>query len=176
MKLIGKGAFTKCFLLDCGSKVRLESSDPIKEVMAEGWFPESDLFPKVVSVDHGVYEMEYFPKPINNPRSLKKNLDPDQYEIYKTLRGVMDDITHTLNIHNQYTEVYKAFERIECETLRDVMIEALDACANINSCIAFEISPRNIAIKNGKLILLDCFFDKKTLKDFRTGKIKPYGK
>ncbi|UZT50233.1 hypothetical protein [Enterobacter phage 03_vB_Eclo_IJM] len=38
MKLIGKGAFTKCYLKDCGKRVLLVSSDPIKECMARAGF------------------------------------------------------------------------------------------------------------------------------------------
>jgi len=45
MKLIGKGAFTKAYLMDDQTTVFLKSSCPIKEVMALGWFPDSSLFP-----------------------------------------------------------------------------------------------------------------------------------
>lgn len=54
MKLIGKGAFTKAYLLDNG-RVQLHSCCPFKECMAHGWFPESDLFPKLTFVDVGIY-------------------------------------------------------------------------------------------------------------------------
>ena len=35
---------------------------------------------------------------------------------------------------------------------------ALDACGNWSTNVMFEISPRNIAVDNGQLVLLDCFF------------------
>ena len=169
LKLIGKGAFTKCYLNTCETSVTLVTCDPIKEVMAMGWFPEHELFPTAEHVDYcevtdrNIYTMEYYPR----TKGLKNVLDADQYEIYKTLRKVMDNIKHTVNIHDSYSSVYEAFEGIQDEELKEVMIEALEACSNMGSDIAFEISPRNVAVKNGKLILLDCFFSKETLNKVR---------
>jgi hypothetical protein len=154
LKLIGKGAFTKCYQLN-DTTVLLKSEDPIKECMAHGWFPETDLFPKVEfsSID-GCYEMEYFPR----VTSLKNNLDSDQYQIYKELRDIQNKIGWSINIYESYLEVYKAFEQLDNEELKNIMIEALEACGNCGSNVGFEISPKNVAVKKGKLILLDVFY------------------
>lgn len=162
LKLIGKGAFTKCFLNECGERVTLETVDPIKEVMAHGWFPESSLFPLIEETGlSGVYEMEYYPR----VSSLKNNLDADQYGIYLTLRGLGSVFSENkFDLHSLW---YKKFESIECEELRDTMLEALDACSNFGSDISFEISPRNVAVKNGKLVLLDCFYQVSVLNKVR---------
>lgn len=166
LKLIGKGAFTKAFL-NVDNSVILVSCCPIKECMSNGWFPDSELFPKLERVDSDVYStytMEYYPR---LKGGLKANLDADQYAIYKTLRD-LDGIC-TANPFNRFDALYKAFEGIECDDLQEVMLEALEACSNYGSDIGFEISPRNVAVKNGKLILLDCFYHIGTLTKVRKG-------
>lgn len=152
LKLIGKGAFTKCYRLS-DEKVLLVSNDPIKECMALGWFPDSPLFPKVeFGAERGTYEMNYYPR----LRGTKKFLDHDQYEIYKTLRALHERTVYRCN--GNYHKLYEAFEQNLTGDLKETMLEALDACADMGFDVSFEISPRNIAIKDGKLILLDCFF------------------
>ena len=166
LKLIGKGAFTKAFL-NVDNSVILVSCCPIKECMSNGWFPDSELFPKLERVDSDVYStytMEYYPR---LKGELKANLDADQYAIYKTLRAFND--IYTINQFNRVEAIYKAFEGINDEVLKDVMLEALEACSNYGSDIGFEISPRNVAVKNGKLILLDCFYHIGTLTKVRKG-------
>ncbi len=164
LKLIGKGAFTKCYQLN-DTTVLLKSEDPIKECMAYGWFPNSNLFPKVEfsSID-GCYEMEYYPR----LKSLKNNLDSDQYQIYKDLREVFNNLETSVNIYDGYSLIYKGFEQLDNEELKEIMLEALDACSNCGSDVGFEISPRNVSVKNGKLILLDVFFMKSVLNKVRS--------
>ncbi len=164
LKLIGKGSFTKCYLNTCETTVTLVSRDSIKECMANGWFPDHELFPKVTLVDtlesgNSVYTMEYYPR----NRGLKGHLDVDQWVIYQTLRSTMDSIRYTGNKFDSYSCVYEAFCNIEDEGLQEVMIEALNSCADYGSDVCFEISPRNVAVKDGKLVLLDCFFLKSQL-------------
>ncbi len=170
LKLIGKGAFTKCYLNTCETTVTLITCDPIKECMTHGWFPESELFPVVQHLDYcevtdrNLYTMEYFPR----TKGLKNVLDSDQWEIYQTLRKVFNAINTSRNIYDGHSNTLKAFEGIADEDLKDVMIEALDACGNYGSDVAFEVSPRNVAVKNGKLILLDCFFMRSKLNQVRS--------
>lgn len=154
LQLIGKGSFTKAYLNVEDNRVYLDSNDPIKEVMALGWFPESSLFPKITLEKTGYYSMEYYPK----VRSLKQNLDADQYAIYNLLRTFHCSFTGR-NKYDAYQFYYEAFGTIQDEELRETMQEALDACGNFGTDIGFEISPRNVATKEGKLILLDCFFN-----------------
>ena len=169
MKLIGKGAFTKAYLNDDGKTVTLYSVCPIKEGMALGWFPESPLFPKLERIDYldsgeGVYIMEYYPK----VKSLKNTLSPNQYAIYRELRGL--NIPLTQNPYDGYQELYNAFKTLKNRRVREIMLYALDSCVNYGSDIGFEISPRNVAVKNKKLVLLDCFFIKSKLNEVRSKK------
>lgn len=157
MKQIGKGTFTTAYRKN-STTVLLKSCDPIKECMANGWFPNSHLFPTVKKVGDGLYEMNYY----HRVRSLKKSLKPTHYNTYKLLRAV-----HTFGVstrprgkENMYNHWYKAFKGIRNKQLRDTLQSALGACLNYGSDIGFEISPRNVAVsKTGGLVLLDCFFN-----------------
>lgn len=171
MKFIGKGSFTKCFLLDCGKRVQLVTCDPIKEAMAWGWFPDSPLFPKLSFVSLGVYEMDYLP----SSRGLKGELEPGQWELYKALRACFSKNVDVQKEDDLYQTWYDSFEicaEVHAgshigEAFRDLM-EALDACANFGSDVTFEISPRNVRAVNGKLVLLDCFFLNSKLKEVKS--------
>lgn len=160
-KLIGRGAFTRAYLLDSG-RVLLKTCCPIKEAMAWGWFPASPLFPEMKYVDVGVYEMEYYPR----VPSLKKALKADQWGIYKALRDVFNGAMTPVNKADLYSYWYRRFGELP-EELAEVMREALDACANFGSEIGFEISPRNVAVKDGNLVLLDVFFNVDKLNEVR---------
>ena len=154
-KLIGQGAFTKAYLQEDG-QVLLVSRCSIKECMSMGWFPDSPLFPKLEMVrrvddDYTEYLMEYLPR----SQSLKQNLHADQWQIYKDLKALG---CCWISRQEAFYKWHDAFNKLKNEELREVMKEALDACANYGSDIGFEISPRNVSVKNGKLILLDCFY------------------
>lgn len=155
LKLVGKGTFTRAYLRP-DNMVQLDSCCPIKEVIALDWFPDTPLFPKMEKLGQArregyyLYLMEYYPKPTGG---LKKNLDPDQYAIYQELRRLEH---HPLN---GYRDIVKAFQHIKDEQLRETMLDAATASSNVGEDIAFEISPRNVAVKDGKLILLDVFYN-----------------
>lgn len=159
MKLIGKGAFTKAYLLDNG-KVQLHSCCPIKEVMSLGWFPESRLFPTISRVDSEVYEMDY----LTRVTAPKRQLCEGDYKLYKALQVV--DYDHSAG---DYHGIYKSLEKnLAGFAELEEILEALDGCSNIGSEIGFEISPRNIAVTaDGHLIMADCFFCIKTLERLR---------
>lgn len=162
MKLIGKGAFTKAYLLDNG-RVQLHSCCPIKECMAHGWFPESELFPKLTYVDVGVYEMDY----LTRVTAPKRQLNEASYKLYKALQLVY---AHPTTI--DYFSIYKSLEKhLEGFKELEEILEALDACSNWGTDIGFEISPRNISVDDkGNLILADCFFHRPTLTEVRSRK------
>lgn len=161
VKRIGSGAFTKAYLMENG-RVLLRSCDPIKEAMAYGWFPKSEYFPEVVVLDEGVYEMQYYPK----VRALKGALAAEQYAVYKSLRALFNEYRWRCK---DYFDWYKVFEQeatdefgVPDDVVR-VILEALDACSNYDTSVRFEISPRNVAVQDGQLILLDCFYLQSTL-------------
>ena len=165
-KLIGKGHFTKAYLVD--GRVELVSSDPIKECMSMGWFPESRLFADVKFEHHNMnetntYSMEYF----DRPKSLKNSMCEHDWDLYLTLKSLFNVFQNPMNPHMLHSEWHKAFDMIPDRFVeeREELKEALDACANYGSDICFEISPRNIAVKDSRLILLDCFFVRSKLKN-----------
>ena len=165
VKRIGSGAFTKAYLMENG-RVLLRSCDPIKEAMAYGWFPKSEYFPEVSVLDDGVYEMQYYPK----VRSLKGALAPAQWEIYKSLRNIWNE--HRGKCHG-YFDWYKVFEQEATDEFGvpddvvQLILEALNACSSYDSSVNFEISPRNVAVQDGQLVLLDCFYLQSTLDEVR---------
>ena len=163
LKLIGTGAFTKAYLRQSDNRVVLKSCCPIKDCMAMGWFPTSRLFPKLTCTEHETYVMKYYPK----VSSLKNNLDPDQYRIYKDLRKLHIQGWRQTNDYDSFSHWYKAFEKLENRKLSKVMCEAIEACSNYGSDIKFEISPRNVAVNNGKLVLLDVFYSISKLNEVR---------
>lgn len=170
LKKIGTGAFTNCYALS-DSQVLLVTVDPLKEVYSMGWSSDP-LFPVTEKIDYlstgeCIYTMERYIR----VSSLKRNLDADQYEIYKKLRHVFDNqfcFGSPRNIYDGYSILYKAFDAMEDKELGERMINVLDDIANYGCDIGFEISPRNVAVKDGKLILLDCFFLKGTLQKVRS--------
>ena len=165
VKRIGSGAFTKAYLMENG-RVLLRSCDPIKEAMAYGWFPKSEYFPEVVVLDDGVYEMQYYPK----ARSLKAALAAEQYAVYKSLRALFNEHSGRCK---DYSAWYKVFEQEATDEFGvpadvvQIILEALDACSNYDSSVNFEISPRNVAVQDGQLVLLDCFYLQSTLDEVR---------
>lgn len=170
LKKLGAGAFTECFELS-EDQVLLVTIDPLKEVYSMGWL-SNPLFPVTTRIDcltsgETLYTMERYTK----VSSLKNKLNVDQYEIYKKLRKIFTDgDIYPRNIYDGYKKLYAEFEKIENEELQQVMTEALNDISNYGSDIGFEISPRNVAVKDAKLILLDCFFIRSKLQEVRTSR------
>lgn len=161
MKRIGKGSFSSVYR-QSKNKVLIISTDPAKECMSLGWFPDSRLFPKVIRLsinDDGTqtYTMKYYDR-ITAP---KKQLNERSFKLYQALRRVFADFYTPENIDDLYSEWIDAFRELpnEFKTARNALIEAVEAMTNYGPDICFEISPRNIAAtKAGNLVLLDCFF------------------
>lgn len=156
-KLIGRGTFTKAYQI--GSElVEIVTTCPIKECYA--LFSQGNRFaPVIEKIDYlesgeHVFHMPLYPK-IKAP---KQQLNSRAYHIYKELRKI--------SYNNDYNRIYNLIEGLDLTTDEKEEIQSLlgDA-ANVNSqSIAFEISPRNIsATKDGDLVMLDCFFDRKAL-------------
>ena len=163
MKQIGKGAFTTAYL-DTDGKVLLKSVDRVKEAMACGFFPDHRLFPKIEQVDQGEHYDYYKMKFYKKFKSLKNNLTPRQWRLYKILRGLY--IPCNFNPHTMYNILCDVFETQipnEFKAEREALLEALHGLCNYGTDMMFEISPRNVAIEGKKLILLDCFFFKTDL-------------
>lgn len=171
MKLIGKGSFTKAYLLPDGQTVKLVTNDPCKECAAM-FAPVSPIFP-ILECDgyegeKRVYRMKYYPK----QKSLKKALTARDYRFYKYLRKVAFS---SWGCEDPYLSHFKEKlnEIIPTEFAEEILAicEYIDALNNYGDDMKFEISPRNVAVDNGKLILLDCFFKKSYLLARKNGAI-----
>lgn len=167
-KRIGKGYFSTVYQ-ETETTVLIVSSDPVKECMAMGWFPNSRLFPKVERLDYdfddegnALYRMKYF----NRVSSLKNNLLPKHYKFYRVLKDYFSLIWAPSNFNESFEVLKDHFQKaLKSEFAREkqILLEAVDSLANYGDDMWFEISPRNVAVSNGRLILLDCFFMRKKL-------------
>jgi hypothetical protein len=161
MNLIGKGLFSRVYLNDDNETVKIMSCCYAKECLALFGYGDSRLWPKLERVDSDEYS-EYRGKYYPRVSGLKRNLCADDWKIYQTLRNLP-------TFGKDYYGLYEVFSTIEDESLQETMLQALDALADYGSDMAFEISPRNVAIDGDKLILLDVFFFKSQLKSLRKG-------
>lgn len=170
-KLIGKGAFTKCY--DNGDNtVTLISSCPWKELLALGWTPESSRLPECKRIDCDWDVSVYTMPKLEKVTAPKKQLRPKEYELYKKLRKLAEDF-YSSSINR------KAYDRLDIfrdcvkdsdlhHTQKQLLTECAESMANYTTQVGFECSPRNIAVKNGKLILLDLFFSVEHLNKVRS--------
>jgi hypothetical protein len=175
-KLIGKGAFSKAYLLPSGD-VELVSVDPVKECMALWGLGDSYLWPQIECVDYRddgtqVYKMPHYPK----VKSIKTALEPRQYELYKALRNLEGTFCANPNLLSD--ELRKQFETLpdEFSAEKEALLEAVDALGNYGTDLKFEISPRNVSVINGKLVLLDVFFFVSQLNQVRSSKRPAFGR
>lgn len=163
LKLIGKGLFSKVYRLD-EKEVLIKSVCKVKECLSMGWHDSVNIFPEITRIDDQTYTMEYFEK----VTSLKDCLSPAHYEIYKNLKSL--SVGHVPNKHNLYDAWYKEFKKVKNVRFRNALINMIETLSNYGSDIQFEISPRNVAVKNGKLILLDVFYMQSQCLDQRNSK------
>lgn len=164
-KLLGRGTFTRAYLLESG-EVELHSIDPVKECLALWGFGDSQLWPKIERIDYidgvGVYRMPRYEK----PKSLKKALNAHDWEFYKALRALPCSIgfEKESELKNRWHEKFDTLKN-QFSDYVEALHEALDSLGNYGFDICFEISPRNVAVKDGNLILLDCFFLRSKLRE-----------
>ena len=166
-----RGAFSKVFRLVDGT-VKIFSSDPVKECMALWGFGESALWPEIERTDRLEDGTNVFIMPLyDQPRSLKSALMEDDYKIYLALRKASKCLFLGRNPYDAPQHWHKTFEN-DLQAFPEVMQamhDAIDSLQNYGHDIRFEISPRNVAVKNGRLILLDCFFFASALANTKKG-------
>ena len=170
-KQIGKGLFSTVFKKDAEDFVTIITDDRIKECMAYFGLGGSDLFPSVERLDDPdnwsdlkAYRMEYFPK----VSSLKNSLDADQWELYLKLREIAAFVRCNADPKYDYKNFDKYHELFSKIPVYGEQLQmALNNLADYGDDMRFEISPRNVAVKNGKLILLDCWFFISQLREKR---------
>lgn len=164
MKLIGSGLFSKVYQLN-EKQVLIKSTCSVKECLS--LFIDEKHFPKLERIDCEEYLCEYFPK----VKSLKSELCENDYKVYQELRKLD---THTINKYDGLDKCREEFKKIKNRSFKTSLMNALDDLANYGSDIRFEISPRNVAVKNGKLILLDVFFMQNQADQIRNSKKNKY--
>jgi hypothetical protein len=166
-KLIGKGSFTKAYLLNDGT-VEVESICPAKECYA--LFSKGNSFAPIIDrtdyLDSGVcvYKMPLYPK----CRAPKRELNTTAYKVYTELRKLSCQFAMT---YNKFTAAVEALS-LEEDTKEEIISLAGDV-ANAIDCndMGFEISPRNISYTaEGGLVMLDCFFSRKLLHSIAQAK------
>ena len=172
LPLIGRGMFSTVYRKNAKT-VLIRSIDPVKECMAMGWFPNSRMFPKTTRVailddDQGtaLYEQGYYPK----VKSLKAALKPAEWEFYRELRKAQNNVNYFLDDYKALDSLQSLISNLPSKYARKkvALLGAIDALTNYGPDIRFEISPRNVAVHNGRLILLDCFFMKEKAEEVRT--------
>ena len=164
MKIIGKGKFTRCYQHpDNKNKVVLISNCWAKECSAMGWMPSSQMYPKIEKVDYpegldndaSKYQMKKF----KQVRSLRSSLNAHHYTMYKQLREFSYNLRAIRSKYESHDILHDAINDSPLmPKLKRLLAESLDALANYGDGMMFEVSPRNVAVDNGKLILLDCWF------------------
>lgn len=163
LTLIGKGTFSRVYQFSA-EKILIVSCDPFKEALA--LWAIGDHVPALERVDYdGDCKSLYTCPKYTKVTAPKKQLKPEHYHAYKLLRGIT--IPYNINPYDRYSWLYGQFKALDIrEGIRDSLLSMLDSVSNYSHLIGFEISPRNIAIDNlGDLILLDVFFDIKTLRE-----------
>ena len=115
-----------------------------------------------------MYEQSYYPK----VKSLKAALKPTEWEFYRELRETQSNI-------NPFLDDYKALDSLQSlikalpskyASKKEALLGAVDALTNYGVDVRFEISPRNVTARNGRLVLLDCFFMAGKLKEVKKNK------
>jgi len=160
LKLIGQGSFSRVYKLD-EETVLIRSRDPAKECYSM-YQMESDRFPilEYMGDDERDKRFSFYKSKFYKRQPLKSSLRPEEYELYKALKTMWHQSFGQQRPDDGYNFWYEEVGKLpdkfatEVEGIRD----CLGSLANWGSDICFEISPRNVAVDDGRLILLDCFF------------------
>lgn len=154
LPLIGRGSFSRVYRKGA-NEVLIVSTDKVKAAMSERFWPKSRLFPRIKFIGYNeddtcTYSSRYYPK----VKSLKLSLETAEWEFYKFLR----DLDRYPEKNYRYEHYLKQFATIPWRSKRNAMLEAWECLRMYSDDACFEISPRNVAVHRGKLVLLDVFF------------------
>jgi hypothetical protein len=155
-KFLGDGQFSEAYLNRADGTVLIKSVDPIKKAMASGKLPKCRLFPEIYYVGKDtrrihLYRMPYYK--ILAHSNITHVLCKHDYDLYKVLakQGTKTGIR----------DIIKGFKQLPdgFSNERDMLIEYSDSLyRTVKQVISFEVPDFNVASKDKKLILLDCFF------------------
>lgn len=173
---LGKGLFSRCYKLD-NSTVLIESYDPIKAAMADGKFPKSKLFPKVHHATnpfgrgYPFYKMKLYDLPKRPTRKwLQSNLEEEQFALFSLLSELRQDVQDAAawkdgtSRQQVWTDAYNDY--LEPKHAK-ILVKAHRVCCEVGETIMLDCLPKNVAVDDGKLILLDCFYSSRTHSKYR---------
>ena len=155
-----RGTFSKVYRLADGT-VKVVSTDPVKECMVVFGFGNSGLWPSIERIDTLNNGTNVFIMPLyEQPKSLKNALMPDQYALYRAIKASSENRFMGKNQYDAPMHWRKVFREGlgSFPAAAEALCDAVDSLQNYGYDIRFEISQRNVAVKDGNLILLDCFF------------------
>lgn len=160
--LIGRGKFTKVYDNN-DNTVTVLSSCPSKECYSLGWVSSSKEFGYDICLNP-IYDFKDYKNELRcyiSPKyeKFKKAKVPvEDYEVYKQLVIFSKKINRNNNIYDNLFAIIKAANNELSGWLKDFIISQAEAMGNFGTDIDFEISPRNVMVHNGRLVLLDLWF------------------
>lgn len=171
-KILGKGTFSVCRDNQDGT-VTLTSVCPCKFNLFYVSELQSSRFPKVKHMDtesRGNFKItKYVMKKYDKLKSVKSNLLPAEYAFYKELKKIEQDYHKSLDFRLINLEYLINKSNLHYKR-KKLLIDSAYAAVGGNRVakLGFEIAKRNLAVANGKLILLDVFFDQGTYISLRS--------
>ena len=171
MKLnrIRTGLFTRAYKIN-NKNVLLHSVCLAKHCNAELGFGDNYLFPEIEKITYQTFKMPFY-NVGSKKGGIRNKVSARQWRLYKALRNLSVYCRNNYDLGQAWE---RAFESLPSEFKNEkrYLIEALNSFRNYTCFPCFEISPRNIAIKGNKIVLLDCFFCLEQSRKVRTGKEK----
>jgi len=157
LPVIGKGAFTTAYRFN-DRQVLLKSEDLVKLAMAQGMFPNSKLFPEIDflnSIKYKDYDYIMNYEPDLKSRVVIPKLNPYYQNMYRQLKK-LENSFHGKKDFEKNVDKLKGIKTYHKNALKSAFAGIMNFEEDTD--IRFEISPRNVSTKNGRLILNDCFF------------------
>lgn len=156
LKVLATGSFSTAFIQKNG-RILLKSADIPKQAMSDRLFPKHRLFPEVNYVGHegskALYDM-----PRYKQGDIRKLLNSERQ---KRLYDALDEILYRVNNRNSFEENIEVLKSIPSEFYREkkAIIAAYEFIFQfVKGELCMEHWDCNLAVKGGKLIMLDSFF------------------
>lgn len=167
LKKIGQGAFSKVYALN-DKKVLIDTVCSAKLCLEDSYIEVKGVFPVLKRVWSNEVDNLFSCKRYEKVLAPKQVLKPEYYEVYKELRELQNTISY-VNKTN-YDVLETAFNTIKNRKYKKALLDMLVSLSGWGYDMRFEISPRNIAVNKGRLILLDVFYFHNELMEVRKEK------
>lgn len=156
LKVLATGSFSTAYIQENG-RILLKTGDIPKQAMSDRLFPKHRLFPEVNYVGHegskALYDM-----PRYKQGEIRKLLNTERQ---KRLYDALSETLYQVNTNNSFAQNVEVLKRLPSEFYREkkAIIAAYEfICQFTNSELSMEHWDCNLAVKGGKLIMLDSFF------------------